>query len=106
MAMLTGKAITVEEIWKYASMDDWWAAMKHSQDSPIVITTVGTPVKADREIIGNHAYAVLLTEEGTGGNNRSMLLRNPWGNQYWHAASDVYANTYYTNHITGFDKLA
>lgn len=107
MAMLTGKPVKVatkSEI--QGGINEWWGYIKHAQESPVVVTTVGVnnTVKSDPEIHGNHAYAVLMTSEEPIG-NRTVLMRNPWGTQDWYKAEDVWANSFYLNHLVNFTKL-
>jgi hypothetical protein len=45
----------------------------------------------------------LTNEEGQG--NRTVLMRNPWGTQDWYNASDVWANSFYLNHLENFSRL-
>jgi len=122
MAMLTGFSISIKTKGDYAGgVAEWFDAVKHARESPVVVTTVAKAniTETDPVIHGNHAYAVLIAEQGDkvppypNGTQpgegkrwaRRMLMRNPWGSQDWYNAEDVWENLNYLNHLADFEKL-
>ena len=122
MAMMTGFPISIKTEGDYpGGVGEWFEAVKHAQQSPVVVTTVAKAniTKTDPVIHGNHAYAVLIAEQGEivppaeNGTQpgegkqweRRMLMRNPWGSQDWYNAEDVWVNMNYLNHLTEFQGL-
>lgn len=105
LAMMTGRDITTKPNSEFALIDDWMAIVEKAEETPVVVSTsFQTSDTTTMKIWPNHGYAVLNTTlQGDG--SKMIYVRNPWGRTENFTPKDLFANTFYINHLRDFNKL-
>jgi hypothetical protein len=107
LAMMTGYHVDATLVSSYAGVEDWFNDVKKvSGNTPVVLSTNSVVGTTEPVTTADHDYSVLETS-GTGpGDGWTVKVRNPWGADDVFKPEDLFDNTVFLNHLTGWESMS